>query len=55
MATKWGVVTAGKICHDFVTAVRSLPGNDHQVIQSILKFQGNQDKDRLTMAHVLGP
>ncbi|GFS48749.1 trans-1,2-dihydrobenzene-1,2-diol dehydrogenase [Trichonephila inaurata madagascariensis] len=25
MATKWGILSAGKICHDFVTAVQSLP------------------------------
>jgi len=32
MATKWGVASAGKISHDFVTAVRSLPGNDHKFV-----------------------
>lgn len=32
MSTKWGVVGAGKISHDFVTAVRSIPGNDHEFI-----------------------
>jgi hypothetical protein len=31
MATKWGVLSAGKISHDFVGAVRSLPESDHQV------------------------
>ncbi|GFW80174.1 trans-1,2-dihydrobenzene-1,2-diol dehydrogenase [Trichonephila clavipes] len=25
MATKWGILSAGKICHDFVTAVQSIP------------------------------
>jgi len=31
MATKWGVLSAGNICHDFVGAVRSFPEGDHQV------------------------
>jgi hypothetical protein len=31
MATKWGVLSAGKISHDFVGTVRSLPEGDHQV------------------------
>lgn len=31
-ALKWGIVTAGKICHDFVTAVGTLPDDDHQVV-----------------------
>uniref|UniRef100_A0A2L2Y1H3 Trans-1,2-dihydrobenzene-1,2-diol dehydrogenase n=1 Tax=Parasteatoda tepidariorum TaxID=114398 RepID=A0A2L2Y1H3_PARTP len=32
MATKWGVVSAGKISHDFVTAVQSMPKGDHEFI-----------------------
>lgn len=32
MATKWGVLSAGKICHDFVTATRSLPQGDHEFV-----------------------
>lgn len=32
MATKWGVVGAGKISHDFVTAVRSIPGKEHEFV-----------------------
>lgn len=32
MATKWGVYSAGKICHDFVTSVRSLKSGDHQFV-----------------------
>lgn len=33
MATRWGIVSAGKICHDFVTAVRSSPAyeDNHKV------------------------
>ncbi|KAG8177732.1 hypothetical protein JTE90_026574 [Oedothorax gibbosus] len=32
MATRWGVAGAGKICHDFVTAVQSVPGKDHEFV-----------------------
>ncbi|XP_054714004.1 trans-1,2-dihydrobenzene-1,2-diol dehydrogenase-like [Uloborus diversus] len=32
MATKWGVVSAGKISHDFVTAVRSMQSNEHEFV-----------------------
>lgn len=32
MATKWGIITAGKISHDFVCCLRSLPSEEHQVI-----------------------
>jgi len=29
---RWGIATAGKISHDFVTALRSLPADEHDVI-----------------------
>lgn len=33
MATlRWGIVSAGKISHDFVSALRALPRNEHDVI-----------------------
>lgn len=32
MATRWGIVSAGKISHDFVTALRTLPANEHDVV-----------------------
>ncbi|KFM81497.1 Trans-1,2-dihydrobenzene-1,2-diol dehydrogenase, partial [Stegodyphus mimosarum] len=32
MATKWGVVSAGKICHDFVTAVQSIEDGQHEFV-----------------------
>ena len=31
MATKWGVLSTGKIAHDFVSVVNLLPKTDHQV------------------------
>jgi hypothetical protein len=31
MATKWGVLSVGKISHVFVEAVRTFPEGDHQV------------------------
>lgn len=45
MATKWGVLSAGKISHDFVTAVRSIPGNDHEVFH-LLYYTENPFKMR---------
>ncbi|CAL1688862.1 unnamed protein product [Lasius platythorax] len=33
MATlRWGIASAGKISHDFATALRTLPANEHQMI-----------------------
>lgn len=32
MALRWGVVSAGKISHDFVNAVGTLPKEDHVVV-----------------------
>ncbi|KAK2583004.1 hypothetical protein KPH14_009049 [Odynerus spinipes] len=32
MATRWGIAGAGKISHDFVTAMASLPKEEHEVI-----------------------
>lgn len=32
MATKWGIVGAGKISHDFVTAMRTLPEEEHRLV-----------------------
>ncbi|XP_076626895.1 trans-1,2-dihydrobenzene-1,2-diol dehydrogenase [Colletes latitarsis] len=32
MATKWGIVSVGKISHDFVTALRTLPESEHVVV-----------------------
>uniref|UniRef100_A0A4W3J4B1 Trans-1,2-dihydrobenzene-1,2-diol dehydrogenase n=1 Tax=Callorhinchus milii TaxID=7868 RepID=A0A4W3J4B1_CALMI len=32
MATKWGICSVGRICHDFLVALRSLPSEDHEVV-----------------------
>lgn len=32
MATRWGIVGAGKISSDFVTAVQGLPSSEHQIV-----------------------
>lgn len=29
---RWGIASAGKISHDFVTALRTLPENEHDII-----------------------
>jgi len=31
MATRWGIASAGKISHDFVCALKTLPKSDHEV------------------------
>jgi len=32
MALRWGIACAGQICHDFVTAMATLPPGEHQVV-----------------------
>lgn len=32
MALRWGIASAGKICHDFATAVGTLPAADHRIV-----------------------
>jgi dihydrodiol dehydrogenase / D-xylose 1-dehydrogenase (NADP) len=32
MATRWGIASAGKISHDFVTALSTLPLEEHRVV-----------------------
>ena len=32
MLLKWGIVSAGKISHDFVCALKTLPQGEHQVV-----------------------
>jgi len=50
MSTKWGVASAGKICHDFVTAVQSIPEKEHEFVaiaarnlSSAQEFASNHD------------
>ena len=32
MATQWGIAGAGKISHDFATAVGTLPKSEHRLV-----------------------
>ena len=32
MAVRWGILSAGKISHDFVVGLKSLPETEHQVV-----------------------
>ncbi|XP_049574444.1 trans-1,2-dihydrobenzene-1,2-diol dehydrogenase-like isoform X1 [Syngnathus scovelli] len=32
MATRWGICSAGKISHDFLVALKTLPAKDHQAV-----------------------
>lgn len=35
MTLRWGIVTAGQICHDFVNAFNSYPDKGDQIIYGI--------------------
>ena len=32
MALRWGICSAGKISHDFVVGLKTLPETEHQVV-----------------------
>ncbi|KAK5934968.1 hypothetical protein CgunFtcFv8_020371 [Champsocephalus gunnari] len=32
MATRWGICSTGRICHDFTVALKTPPHEDHQVV-----------------------
>ena len=32
MATRWGIASSGKICSDFVSAMKALPKGDHKLV-----------------------
>ncbi|CAH1155336.1 unnamed protein product [Phaedon cochleariae] len=44
MALKWGVAGAGRISHDFVTAVQTLPPSDHQIVAIAARSKSNAEK-----------
>lgn len=41
---RWGIVSAGKISHDFVNALGTLPANHHSVIAVAARSQASADK-----------
>ncbi|CAG9767108.1 unnamed protein product [Ceutorhynchus assimilis] len=43
-ALKWGIVGAGRISHDFVTAVQTLPESNHEVVAVAGKNKENVEK-----------
>lgn len=51
MATKWGIVSAGKICHDFVTAVRSMPDSDKQHQFVAVAARKIEDSEKFAKLH----
>ncbi|KAL1497331.1 hypothetical protein ABEB36_008313 [Hypothenemus hampei] len=44
MTLKWGIVGAGRISHDFVTALHLLPKEDHQVVAIAGRNKENVEK-----------
>ena len=54
MATRWGIVSARKICLDFANAVSSLPTDDHIVTAAAAKIpkRGEIIKDKYDVPNV---
>lgn len=44
MALRWGIASAGKISHDFVNAVGTLPATDHRVVAVAARDQTKADE-----------
>ncbi|XP_054273142.1 trans-1,2-dihydrobenzene-1,2-diol dehydrogenase-like isoform X1 [Macrosteles quadrilineatus] len=44
MATRWGIISAGKIASDFVTAMKSLPSEDHTIIGVAARDKGRAEQ-----------
>lgn len=42
--TRWGIMGAGLISHDWTVAVSTLPKNEHQIIAVSARSQDNADK-----------
>jgi dihydrodiol dehydrogenase / D-xylose 1-dehydrogenase (NADP) len=43
MALRWGIVSAGKISHDFVGALKSLSHEDHKVVAVAARSLSNAE------------
>lgn len=44
MTLRWGVAGAGRISHDFVTAVRTYPASDHKFVAVAAQAEENAMK-----------
>lgn len=44
MSLRWGVAGAGRISHDFVTAVQILPSDEHQFVAVAARSKENAKK-----------
>lgn len=55
MALRWGIVSVGRISWDFVNALGTLPGKDHQVVavaaQDLCRAQEFAEKFGITKAY----
>jgi len=56
MATRWGIVSSGKVAQDFVTAVQLLPASDHQIAAVAARSLDSAQKfaDRFSVPRVYG-
>lgn len=43
MSLKWGIASSGKICHDFVEALKCLPKGEHEVVAVAARSQKSAD------------
>lgn len=55
MATRWGICSAGKISHDFLVALRTLPSADHQVGSLGLEGAGGGEDGGVTLHDECSP
>lgn len=44
MALRWGVAGAGRISHDFITAVRTYPATDHKFVAVAARSKESAEK-----------
>ncbi|XP_026731108.1 trans-1,2-dihydrobenzene-1,2-diol dehydrogenase-like [Trichoplusia ni] len=52
MTLRWGIVTAGKICHDFVNAFNSYPDKGNQIIFGIAARDKNKAEEFAAIHHI---
>lgn len=52
MTLRWGIVTAGKICHDFVNAFNSYPDKGNQIILGIAARDKNKAEEFAAIHHI---
>ena len=44
MPLKWGIISTGRIANDFVSALKILPGDEHQVLAVAARDQNRAEE-----------